>query len=324
MMNPRAAVRNAELRFMCKSVQENVQGNETSGLDALVADVLAGKVSMFDLLGSAQSGDYWGFVQRMRLFHVLTDDRRILERFHAELRAKMIEAGVDPDNGAIERELTRKDGSRRFSKLIEERAQTFKGQPSLLSGATFEICLEQYKTLIAHVERMWADACEFYKLGNYPFATFFSILVIEEIGKLSRLAQDLIAYDMPRVGAPNGTVERNHRRKHFIGVVSGALINARLERVLGKDVIRKILHQAESDELEKIRQSCLYIDVQDGRTVIPSEVIDAERGRVFIVLAGELMAEVLGHFPWEFERMMDNVIAFERSIGMPEKKIGRR
>ena len=76
--------------------------------------------------------------------------------------------------------------------------------------------------------------------------------------------------------------------------------------------------------LRHVSISCLYIDVQDGRAVIPSEVIDAERGRVFIVLAGELMAEVLGHFPWEFERMMDNVIAFERGIGMPEKKIGRR
>ena len=64
--------------------------------------------------------------------------------------------------------------------------------------------------------------------------------------------------------------------------------------------------------------------MQDGRAVTPSEAIDAERARVLTVLAGELMAEVLGYFPWEFERMLDSVIAFERSIGMPEKKIGRR
>jgi hypothetical protein len=53
----------------------------------------------------------------------------------------------------------------------------------------------------------------------------------------------------------------------------------------------------------------------------PSDVIDAERARVLTVLAGELMAEVRGHFPWEFERMLGNVIAFERAIGMPEAKI---
>ncbi|MGO8711342.1 MAG: hypothetical protein ACLQUZ_04640 [Rhizomicrobium sp.] len=69
---------------------------------------------------------------------------------------------------------------------------------------------------------------------------------------------------------------------------------------------------------------CLYIDMQNGRATTPGERIDAERARVLTVLAGELMAEVLGYFPWEFERMLDNVIAFERVIGMPEAKIGRR
>lgn len=324
MLKPTKPPANVKLISMCNSIDQADQGNKAPELDTLVADILTGKVSLYELLRSTPSGDYWMAVQKMRLFHVLSGDPSILKRFQAEMTAKMVEAGVDPDDGAIERELARKDGSRRFSKLMEERAQAFSGQPSLLSGATFEACLEQYKFLIGHVERMWSDACQFYTRGNYPFAAFFAILVIEEIGKLSRLAQDLACYDAPRVDAPTASVERSHRRKHFIGVVSGALINARLDRVLGKDVIRKILHQAESDELEKIRQSCLYIDVQASRAVTPSEVIDAECARVLTVLAGELMAEVLGHFPWEFERMIENVIAFERGIGMPEKKIDRR
>ena len=63
--------------------------------------------------------------------------------------------------------------------------------------------------------------------------------------------------------------------------------------------------------------------MQDGRTVTPSEAIGAELSRILTVLAGELMAEVLGYFPWEFERMLDSVIAFERAIGMPENKIDR-
>jgi AbiV family abortive infection protein len=322
MLNPARSGARAKVKSMSQSSEQTDEGN--GPLDALVADILAGKVSVFDLLGDAPSGDYWAFVQKMRLFRVLSNDRRVLERLQAEINAKMVEAGADPHDGAIERELARKDGSRRFGKLVEKRAQAFNEQPSLLSGTTFEACLEQYKALLGHVEQMWANACQFYTGGNYPFAAFFSILVIEEIGKLSRLAEDLMHYDVPRAATQSGMVERSHRRKHFIGVVSGALINARLDRVLGKDVIRKILHHAESDELEKIRQSCLYVDVQDGCTVIPSEAIDAERSRVLTVLAGELMAEVLGHFPWEFERMIENVIAFERSIGMPEKKIGRR
>ena len=307
---------------MSKPIEDAEEGSETLGLDALVADILAEKVSIFDLLRSAPHGDYWGFVVRMRLILTLLREPRVLEYFRAEVGVEIVEAGVDPD--AIAKELARKDSFRRFSKLVGKRVQAFHSQPSLLSGATFEACLEQYKALIAHVEKLWADACQLYTLRNFPLAAFISILVIEEVGKLARLAEDLIFYDVPRAAPQDDAVERSHRRKHFIGVVSGALINARLDRVLDKDVIRKILHQAESDELEKTRQGCLYIDMQDGRAVTPSERIDAERARVLTVLAGELMAEVLGHFPWEFDRMLDNVIAFERTIGMPEKNIDRR
>ena len=309
---------------MSKSAIRPSEGDERLKLDALVASILSNEIAIFDLLGSAPSGDYWAFVQRERLFRALSREPRVLGHFVAELRSKIVEAGGNPDDDAITKELTRKDGLRRFSKLENERSQAFSVQPSLLSGETFEACLEQYKALIAYVESLWADASQLYNLGNFPLATFLSILVIEEVGKLTHLALDLVSYDMPRTPTQGDVVERSHRRKHFIGVMSGALINARLDRVLGKDVIRKILHQAESDELERIRQSCLYIDMQDGRIVAPSGQIDAECARVLTVLAGELMAEVLGHFPWEFERMHDTVVAFERAIGMPEKKIKRR
>jgi hypothetical protein len=118
------------------------------------------------------SGDYWAFVQQMRLFRVLSRDPRFVKQFQAETSAKMVKAGVNPHDGAIARKLARKDGSRRFAKLAEQRAQALNEQPSLLSGATFEACLEQYKVLIAYVERTWADACQFFGGGNYPFAAF--------------------------------------------------------------------------------------------------------------------------------------------------------
>lgn len=300
--------------------QDISQHSTSQTLDRLVSDILSGNVSIFDLLRSAPTGDYWAFIQRMRLFHVVSRDLRVLKVFQTELSARITEAGIHND-GTIEKELVRKNGARRFPKILEERAQLFKDQPSLLSGKNFEESLEQYKALIAHVENMWAEACHLYGFGSYPLAAFLSILVIEETGKLARLSQDLIFYDTPRPAASGAAVDKSHRRKHFIAVMSGALINARLDRVLGKEVVRKMLHLAESDELEKIRQSCLYIDIQNGRTVTPSEAIDAEQARILTVLAGEIMMEVLGHFPWEFERMRDNVTAFERSIGMPEARI---
>ena len=134
----------------------------------------------------------------------------------------------------------------------------------------------QYKSLIAHVESLWADACNLYVQENHPLSTFLSILVIEEIGKLTSLYNDLVFFDVERPIPPKKKVDGNHKRKQLIGVFSGALINARLDRVLGFDVVRKLLNVAQSKQIERIRQDCLYIDVQDGRAVTPRERIDAE------------------------------------------------
>jgi AbiV family abortive infection protein len=295
-----------------------------SDLSQMIADIVAGKMSFFELIRSAPKGDYFAHVQVSRLSYLIMREPEALKALQAEIAQAMREAGVEVDGEAIEKGLARKDGKRRFSKLLTHRAEAFSDSQSLLSGPDFDSCLGQYKTLLSHVEHLWASASQAYKLGNFPIAAFMSILVIEETGKLARLYQDLILYDAPRETTAISVVDRNHRRKHFIGVVSGALINSRLDRVLGKDVVKKLLHEAESDELEKTRQSCLYIDTKDGNPVTPSQQIDEDRARTLVVFAGELMAEVLGHFPWEFERMIENVSAFEREIGIPESKIARR
>lgn len=298
-------------------------GMSDSDLSQLVADIVSGKVSFFELIRSAPNEDYFAHVQVSRLSYLIMRHPDALRALLAEIEAE-IQAHGDLDRDAIKKELTRKDGDRRFAKLLTHREEVFDESHPLLSGADFESCLDQYKTLLAHVEHLWASACQAFRIGNNPIAAFMAILVIEETGKLARLSQDLIRYDAPRTTTAASIVDRNHRRKHFIGVMSGALINARLDRVLGKDVVKRLLHEAESDELEKTRQDCLYIDTKDGKPVTPSQQISEDRARTLVVFAGELMAEVLGHFPWEFERMIENVIAFEREIGLPEKKISRR
>ncbi|OBP74352.1 hypothetical protein BAE39_18595 [Mesorhizobium loti] len=292
-----------------------------AALKDLVEEIVAGRLSVMEVMRSAPEGDYFAFVQQARLSRMLIADRRVLERLMVEMRGKLIH---DPDNGDIYKELARKDGARRFPRLLAERADAFNTQASLLTANTFPERLEQYGVLIAYVEKLWTDACELFHRGNFPMAAFMSILVIEEVGKLTRLAEELIYLDAPLPIARHPVVEKSHRKKHFISVMSGALVNARLERILGKNTVRRVLHEAESDELEKTRQQCLYVDMAEGRAVTPTERIGEPRARELTILAGELMAEILGHFPWEFERMMLNIVAYERQLGLPENKIERR
>lgn len=304
-----------------KDTSSSEPGSQEQRLAVIVADILSGKQSVMDLLKAPQDGNYWGAVQTKRLVSLLFNNHEVVKVFGRELRMAIEQHGRSED-GSIDKVLSFKDGHRRFDLLLHKRAEAFGNGPSLLTGATFEECLSQYLKLLTHVENLWADSCQLFRLEKYPLAAFTSILVIEEIGKLAHLAQDLVAYDV-RSTLTGPVADRDHRRKHIIGVMSGALINARLDRVLGRNVVKKLLHEAESDEFEKTRQSCLYIDQVGMEIVTPGERISAERARTLVVLCGELMVEVLGHFTWEFERMLENVIAFEREIGLPEHKIVR-
>ncbi|MGP8259035.1 MAG: AbiV family abortive infection protein [Acidobacteriaceae bacterium] len=301
---------------------EETQGrndSEEKRISTIIADIIVGKQSVLELLEPVADGDYWAAVQSQRLFLVLTRDVEVLQILKNELETEISRCGGS--DYSIPKELAFKDGKRRFNVLMQKRAKVFNGS-SLLSGTNFSDCLSQYLKLLAHVEALWSSACELFRSGTLHLSAFVSILVIEEVGKLANLAQELVAFDIPRK-ASKAVIDRDHRRKHIIAVLSGALINARLDRVLGKNVVKKLLHEVESDGFEKTRQNCLYIDLYEGNPVTPEERVGAERAQMLVVLAGELMAEVLGHFPWEFDRMLENVITFEREIGLPEKKITR-
>ena len=290
----------------------------------LVADLAEGRMSVLEVMRAGQlalapDGDYEGFVTYTRSYHVLMSDPRIVKHLHDEVgREASKHIGGIQGAEQIARNISGRDGPRLFEKLAKTQSELFGDGPSLISGKTFDECLSQYKTLVAHVERLWADACRHCLEGHYPLAAFLAILAIEEVGKLGRLWTDLLAWDRPREATRKdlGMLGRDHRKKHFMGVVSGALINARLDRVFGKKRIKQLLQDVDSGKIEWLRQSCLYIDIADGRTVLPQERITREDARYYCVLAGELWAEVLGHFPWDFKLMQQKVIEFELASGL--------
>lgn len=289
----------------------------------VITEVIPSGMTILEFMQSAPSGDYFAHVQMMRFFQIASSDIDFLKRMSEEMKAKMEASGYQPDSESISEELGKRDGARRMTRLSEIMGEAFKTNRSLLTGKSFDECLNQYKGLLDHVEKTWSGACDLFLNGNHPLAAFTAILVIEEVGKLSRLKDDLMHYDTEIERAKGEPVMRDHRKKHFIGVMAGAVINNRLDRILGKGVVRKILNQAENNELERIRQNCLYIDIVNGVTVSPHDVIDVDLSRTLCILAGELMAETLGFLPWEFERMIEAVSKFEIAVGVPEEKVKR-
>lgn len=103
-----------------------------------------------------------------------------------------------------------------MEKLGAVRSEMLGDGPPLLSGKTFQECLDQHQRLIGYVEDLWTDACGHCHAGKFALCTFLSILAIEEIGKLGRLWFDLLAWDRPAESAKKdlGILGRDHRKKH--------------------------------------------------------------------------------------------------------------
>lgn len=308
---------------------ENLKDFLFKDWDDFIERLATGELSVMDAIRANheqiyEKQDYEGFINQARASYVMMQDVRILKRLMQETKEKLKEhTGTNFSPEAMTRDVNSKDGMRLFDKLGKIQAEAYGDGPQLLTGKTFDECLAQYLALIGYVEESWDRACVQFAQGNYPLATFFSILAIEEIGKLGRLWHDLMAWDQPSQEAKTnlGVLGKSHQKKHFLGVVPGSIINARLDRLIGKKAVKAILEDVESGKIEKLRQSCLYIDFNDGRTHLPSEQVDQDTARVFVTLSGELWMEILGHFPWDFHRMLEKVKEAELAIGLPEELV---
>ncbi len=201
----------------------------------------------------------------------------------------------------------------RFSEILDKTGLDTTG-PTLLPAGTLESQLVVYSDYVSHVNDCWCQARDSFLSGRFAFSAFFSILTLEETGKLSTLWVELLNHDAPRGPTPTRKDPRYSHKKHFMAACQGALVNARLDRLLGVQLVNEYLAKAESGLLESLRQSCLYTSIGTGG--LPRDSVDRDEAKNLCVLSGEVMADVLGNFPWEWKRMSSDVSSFERGVGM--------
>lgn len=278
------------------------------------------------LRGCLRPRNHYDFVIYTRTLLGVFGDRKLIEALNTELRneyQKKYEKDLALET--IEKKIAHRHGRRRFEKLSEMRAQVGDGSPPLITATSFEDALSQYHKLVRYVEALWKEAARLFHRRNYSLSTFLSVAVIEETAKLSTAWFELLSYDAPSDAsrAANGKGVKKHRGKHFIGLTAGALINHRLDRILGHERVSELLSDAESGRMEELRQKCLYFERSADGPIIPSAQITREIARDFTVLSGELMAEVLGNFPWEFDRLIALIAKYEIKIGYDAKLVLR-
>jgi AbiV family abortive infection protein len=204
----------------------------------------------------------------------------------------------------------------RFKKYNETVETILKTRPKILNGNTFEEKVDSYEMLVEHVKSTWIKSKKLYLEGDYALSVFLSILTIEETAKMNFAWLDLNQQKI------NNDIKlakffTNHKNKLFIGIMSACLINSRLDRILGIEFIIEMIELSEEKNgFMNLRNSSLYIDYKNGKTLIPNKAIDEELSKKLCVLSGEIMAETAGFFVWDWKDLLKEVNDFEIEVGL--------
>jgi AbiV family abortive infection protein len=212
-----------------------------------------------------------------------------------------------------------------FLAFIETQNDLIDTGTCLLNGQSDREDYEQYLRLVDHVEQLWRSACVLAKAECFPQAAFLALSAIEEIGKVGvvrfQLLQRSVARTSGGANAPATAVRRrgnpfySHADKQLLAAGAGAVVNNRLRRIIGRETVSAFLLKIRRGEIEPLRQAALYADVCGAGAALPSQRFVREDAETYCILAGELMAEVLGFEPSEWERLLKLVQQFEREIG---------
>jgi AbiV family abortive infection protein len=218
-----------------------------------------------------------------------------------------------------------KNHARRAKPYFELLGQIVSREP-VIAGGTLQADVIEFSRLSRHAESLWDDAVLLFRHRRHARAAAVAISCIEEVGKVAVARMQVSLNEVQRqrgtpVEPPNSTARPDRRRsalyshpqKHMLAAIAGALVNSRLDRILGLDRVVEFLNNVEQRKVEPFRQSCYYADRDASGLVLP-ERITRKDAVFYVVLAGELLAEMAGVLR-EFERLLRNAKRFQRSIG---------
>jgi AbiV family abortive infection protein len=238
-------------------------------------------------------------------------------------------AALGPEDAeAVEQQMREKDTLRRFELSIVILRQMLNEGPALVQGDS-EQRSRDWAVCVDSVTHLWNASATLWRGQYYAPATALAISTLEETGKLAverfRLlgsAQIHVTEDgqarLSGVWKPRRTPFRDHFSKTVMAAMAGALVNARADRILGLDFVNDVLERVESQRLEALRQSCLYLDRTADGPSNPMRSVSREDAARYVALSGEVLAEVLPN-PSEWEAALDRVAEFEREAGLPHE-----
>ena len=145
------------------------------------------------------------------------------------------------------------------------------------------------KEVLKHLKKYWQLSIRLFEEYDYALATFFSITLIEEVGKIIYINRHKLAgikkiYKKPIY---------NHNEKYIEAILFSLPVNSRVARIY-KEQEHKFAKWLIKKTIFKIRNKSLYLDLVESKFQTPGQVISKEDAFLFVCFAGEIFAEVQG------------------------------
>ena len=225
--------------------------------------------------------------------------------------------------------LRRKDAPRRFMVSMFVMNQLLTDGQSLVGNGSQEDRLLNWNLCVDSIFDLWESSTILWLQGKFAIASALAITTIEESGKLAaermRMAgaNKIEISEEDRLKLSSEWNLRNkpfldHHTKTMLAAMSGALINNRLDRIVGIDFVLDFLANAENGKVEAFRQSCLYLDRKNEALLRPQEFVSADTSSRYVALAGEIFVELLFD-PGQWGRYLSKIEDFEIQAGLIEK-----
>jgi len=161
-----------------------------------------------------------------------------------------------------------------------------------------------------HLDKYWRISRRFFEEGDFTLASFFAITLIEEVGKVIILGNRQISGKLDKKSF------YNHQRKYAYAVGLTLLVNSRVTRIYGEEEA-KFARWFREGELFRIRNKCLYLEIEGAAVRVPSESIAGNDAFLLVCIAGEVYAEIQGFYtgtgPDEWRAILGEVDAFRKA-----------
>jgi AbiV family abortive infection protein len=145
------------------------------------------------------------------------------------------------------------------------------------------------KEVNEHLKRYWQISREFYISEDFALASFFSITLIEECGKVVIMANQKLGKEIDIRGF------YDHREKYIFAVRETLLVNSRVSRIYGQQ--EKMFAKWFTDnELFKIRNRALYLGLGKESIITPKNAIRKNEAYLLVCFAGEIFGELQGAY----------------------------